>query len=41
MATAEEVHAIGARRLRRVGLLEHADIGAWLRPIVERAERAV
>ena len=41
VATAEEVHAIGARRLRRVGLLDHADIGPWLRPIVERAERAV
>ena len=40
-ATAEEVHAIAARRLRRAGLLDHADIGAWLRPIVERAERAI
>ena len=26
---------------KRVGLLDHADIGAWLRPIVERAERAL
>jgi phosphoenolpyruvate-protein phosphotransferase len=40
-ATAEEVHAIAARRLRRAGLLDHADIGAWLRPFVERAARAI
>jgi phosphotransferase system enzyme I (PtsP) len=38
-ATAEEVRAIGARRLRGCGLLEHADIGSWLAPIVEAAER--
>ena len=37
--TAEEVRAIGARRLRAVGLLDHADIGPWLKPIVEEAER--
>ncbi len=37
--TAEEVHAIGAARLRKTGLLDHADIGPWLRPIVEAAER--
>jgi phosphoenolpyruvate-protein kinase (PTS system EI component) len=37
--TAEEVHRIGARRLRSAGLLEHSDIGGWLRPIVENAER--
>jgi phosphotransferase system enzyme I (PtsP) len=37
--TAEEVHAIAARRLRRAGLLEHSDIGSWLAPIVEAAER--
>ncbi|MDH3519386.1 MAG: phosphoenolpyruvate--protein phosphotransferase [Myxococcales bacterium] len=34
--TAQEVRAIGARRLRAVGLLEHPDIGSWLRSIVER-----
>ncbi len=38
--TAEEVHAIGARRLREAGLLEHADIGPWLVSIVEDAERS-
>jgi phosphotransferase system enzyme I (PtsP) len=30
----EEVHAIGAARLRDAGLLEHPDIGTWLRRIV-------
>jgi phosphoenolpyruvate-protein kinase (PTS system EI component) len=39
--TAEEVHAIGARVLRDAGLLEHADIGDWLQPIIEEAERGV
>ncbi|MBW2269564.1 MAG: phosphoenolpyruvate--protein phosphotransferase [Deltaproteobacteria bacterium] len=39
--TAEEVHAIGGRVLREAGLLDHADIGGWLRPIVEKAERGV
>jgi phosphoenolpyruvate-protein kinase (PTS system EI component) len=34
--TAEEVHAIGAERLREAGLLEHPDIGPWLRQILER-----
>ncbi|HKA16143.1 MAG TPA: phosphoenolpyruvate--protein phosphotransferase [Myxococcota bacterium] len=33
--TAKEVRAIGAERLLRVGLLEHPDIGPWLRLIVE------
>jgi len=32
--TAAEVHAISARRLREVGLLEHPDIGSWLGGIV-------
>jgi phosphotransferase system enzyme I (PtsP) len=32
--TAEEVHAIAAKRLREVGLLEHPDIGPWLRAVV-------
>ena len=36
--TAQEVQAIGAARLRQSGLLEHPDIGSWLRPIVEKAE---
>jgi hypothetical protein len=36
-ATPEEVHAIGAARLRAAGLLEHADIGQWLRQVVEKA----
>jgi phosphotransferase system enzyme I (PtsI) len=39
VGTAEEVHAIGARRLREAGLLEHADIGPWLKPIVEGVEQ--
>jgi phosphotransferase system enzyme I (PtsP) len=34
--TAEEVHAIGAARLRHAGLLEHPDIGPWLSQIVQR-----
>jgi phosphotransferase system enzyme I (PtsP) len=38
-ATPEEVHAIGAARLRATGLLEHADIGPWLQQIVERDGR--
>jgi phosphotransferase system enzyme I (PtsI) len=38
VGTAEEVRAIAAARLRSTGLLEHPDIGAWLRPIVEDAE---
>ncbi len=33
--TAAEVHAIGAARLRESGLLDHPDIGPWLRSIVE------
>jgi phosphoenolpyruvate-protein kinase (PTS system EI component) len=32
--SAEEVHAIGARRLRESGLLDHPDIGPWLTSIV-------
>jgi phosphotransferase system enzyme I (PtsP) len=34
--TAREVRAIGASRLTEAGLLEHPDIGPWLRAIVER-----
>jgi phosphotransferase system enzyme I (PtsP) len=41
LGTSQEVHAIGASRLRQSGLLEHPDIGAWLRPIVEGAERGL
>jgi phosphotransferase system enzyme I (PtsP) len=33
--TANEVRAIGAERLLRAGLLDHPDIGSWLRGIVE------
>ena len=33
--TAREVRAIAARRLREAGLLEHPDIGDWLRRVVE------
>ena len=31
----EEVHRIGASRLREAGLLEHPDIGSWLRAAVD------
>jgi phosphotransferase system enzyme I (PtsP) len=34
-ASVEEVQAISAARLRDAGLLEHPDIGAWLRRVVE------
>jgi phosphotransferase system enzyme I (PtsP) len=34
-ASVEEVNAISARRLRDAGLLEHPDIGTWLREIVD------
>jgi len=34
--TASEVHRIGAARLRDAGLLEHPDIGSWLRNMVDR-----
>ena len=36
--SAVEVRGIAAARLRESGLLDHADIGAWLRPIVQEAE---
>jgi len=35
--TAAEVRAIAAERLRAAGLLEHPDVGGWLRSIVEAA----
>lgn len=34
-ASVEEVHAIAAARLRDAGLLDHPDIGSWLRKIVD------
>ncbi len=34
-SSVQEVHAIGAERLRAAGLLEHPDIGGWLQRIVE------
>jgi phosphoenolpyruvate-protein phosphotransferase len=34
--TAKQVRAIGAERLVRAGLLDHSDIGPWLRGIVEK-----
>jgi phosphoenolpyruvate-protein kinase (PTS system EI component) len=33
-ATVQEVRAIAARRLAQAGLLEHPDIGEWLRRAV-------
>ena len=36
-ASPAEVQAIGAARLRRAGLMDHPDIGPWLRPIIESA----
>jgi hypothetical protein len=35
--TAAEVHRIGAARLRDEGLLEHPDIGPWLRTLIDKA----
>ncbi len=35
--TVEEVHSISAARLREANLLEHSDIGDWLRSIIEQA----
>ncbi len=35
--TAAEVSAISAARLRQVGLIDHPDIGSWLRPIIDAA----
>jgi phosphotransferase system enzyme I (PtsP) len=37
VGTAQEVRAIGAARLRDAGLLDHGDIGGWLRLLVESA----
>jgi hypothetical protein len=39
-ATAAEVHAIAAARLRAASLLDHPDIGSWLAGVVEASERA-
>jgi phosphotransferase system enzyme I (PtsI) len=38
MGTASGVHQVGAERLRAAGLLDHPDIGAWLRNLVERVD---
>jgi phosphotransferase system enzyme I (PtsI) len=35
-STPREVHEIAAQRLREAGLLEHPDIGEWLREVIER-----
>jgi hypothetical protein len=34
---AAKVHEIAANRLRESGLLDHPDIGEWLRTAVEKA----
>lgn len=39
-STASEIRAIAAARLRRSGLLEHPEIGTWLRSVVEAADRS-
>ncbi len=36
--TAEEIHRLAARALREAGLLEHPEIGDWLRATVEAVE---
>jgi phosphocarrier protein FPr/phosphocarrier protein len=36
VGTAAEVHQIAAARLQDAGLLEHPDIGPWLRTLVEK-----
>jgi phosphoenolpyruvate-protein kinase (PTS system EI component) len=38
-SSATEIRALAAARLRRAGLLEHPEIGSWLRSVVEAAER--
>ena len=38
--TAREVRALAASRLRKAGLLDHPEIGGWLRATVEAAERS-
>jgi len=37
VSTPDEVHVIAAARLRSAGLLEHPDIGEWLRGLVDEA----
>jgi phosphocarrier protein FPr/phosphocarrier protein len=39
VASAAEVRALGAERIRKAGLLEHPDIGPWLETVVEAASR--
>lgn len=38
-STAYEVRVLAANRLRKAGLLEHPEIGGWLRATVEAAEK--
>jgi phosphotransferase system enzyme I (PtsP) len=38
--SADEVRRIAAVRLREAGLIEHPDIGPWLRSIIKKAESA-
>ena len=38
-SSATEVRALAAGRLRSSGLLEHPEIGTWLRSVVEAAEQ--
>lgn len=39
VGTAQEVHRIAGDRLRKTGLLDHPDVGTWIRGVVERSER--
>lgn len=39
-STTSEIRQIAAGRLRKAGLLEHPEIGSWLRSVVETAEKA-
>ena len=39
VASVEEVHAIAAERLRSSGLLDHPDIGDWIRELLEDEQR--
>jgi phosphoenolpyruvate-protein kinase (PTS system EI component) len=41
MGTALEVERIGAARLRQAGLLDHPDIGSWLRAAIDKLDRSV
>jgi phosphoenolpyruvate-protein kinase (PTS system EI component) len=39
VGTASEVRQIGAARLIEAGLLDHPDIGAWLRGVIDRLDQ--